>query len=332
MSIELPAELTEPLSWVGLSWPQADEDLLHAGGLAWIEHGTRLRRHLDEADAAARRVWMENEGASVEAFEQWWNGPEGPGRRLTDAATAVELIGAGLIAMAGVTVTLKTAYIAQLTLLSFQVGQAVGTAFVTAGATLAEVPAFVAATRLACRELIHRSLQMVEGEIAQMFTRAADLLRTAGTETVARNAGQLARHFGQNSEFHRLMREVERVDVRSPVNGANFYSGRAGDGTPMRVYAEKYTDGVTSVTLEKTPGGAAFDDLRLFEDGSPVRQTQARDIWSRLSERYASTAVGEVTAWTHNPRADGIWNAVERRALFENPATTQLITIDPTGR
>ncbi|MEU8237314.1 hypothetical protein AB0C07_03610 [Actinoplanes missouriensis] len=330
MTIELPAELTEPLGWVGLSWPQVDEDRLHADGLAWIEHGTRLRRHLAEADAAARRVWLENEGASVEAFEQWWNGPEGPGRRLTDAATAVELIGAGLIAMAGVTVALKTAYIAQLTLLAFQVGQAVATSFVTAGATLAEVPVFVAATRLACRQLIHRSLQVVEGEIAQMFTRAADLLPVS-SGTLVRQAGLLGRHFGQNSEFHRLMREVERVDVRSPVNGATFYSGRAGDGTPMRVFAEKYTDGVTSVTLEKTPGGAAFDDLRLFEDGSPVRQTQARDIWSRLSERYASTAVGEVTAWTHNPRADGIWNAVERRALFENPATTRLTTIDPAG-
>ncbi|BBH65121.1 hypothetical protein ACTI_18060 [Actinoplanes sp. OR16] len=329
MTIELPVELTEPLGWVGLTWPQADEDRLHADGLAWIEHGTRLRRHLAEADAAARRVWMENEGASVEAFEQWWNGPEGPGRHLTDAATAVELIGAGLIAMAGVTVALKTAYIAQLTILSFQVGQAVATAFVSAGATLAEIPVFVAATRLACRELIHRSLQMVEGEIAQMFTRAADLLRFSSSFSA--EALHLARHFGQNSEFHRLMREVEAVDVRSPVNGATFYSGRAGDGTPMRVFAEKYTDGVTSVTLEKTPGGAAFDDLRLFEDGSPVRQTQARDIWGRLSERYASSAVGEVTAWAHNPRADGIWNAVERRALFENPAATQLTTIDPTG-
>ncbi|MEU4691747.1 hypothetical protein [Actinoplanes sp. NPDC023714] len=329
MTIELPLELTEPLGWVGLTWPQADEDRLHADGLAWIEHGTRLRQHLAEADAAARRVWMENEGASVEAFEQWWNGPEGPGRRLTDAAVAVELIGAGLIAMAGVTVALKTAYIAQLTLLSFQVGQAVATAFVTAGATLAEVPVFVAATRVACRELIHRSLQVVEGEIAQMFTRAADLLRFSSS--FSGDALHLARHFGQNSEFHRLMREVERADIRSPVNGATFYSGRAGDGTPMRVFAEKYTDGVTSVTLEKTPGGAAFDDLRLFEDGSPVRQTQARDIWSRLSERYASSAVGDVTAWAHNPRADGIWNAVERRALFENPATTRLTTIDPTG-
>ncbi|MEV6306284.1 hypothetical protein AB0M02_43220 [Actinoplanes sp. NPDC051861] len=331
MTIELPVELTEPLGWVGLTWPQADEDRLYADGRAWIEHGARLRIHAAAANTAARRVWMENEGASVEAFEQWWNGPDGPGTHLDDAATAVELIGAGLLAMAGVTVALKTAFIAQLTVLAFQVGQAVGTSFVTAGVTLAEIPLFIAASRVACREIVHKALQVVEGEVATCFARAADLLQTAGTRAAAQHAGQLARHFGQNSEFHRLMREVERADVNSPLNGAHFYSGRSPEGVPMRLYAEKNADGVDSVTLEQTPGGRTFDDMRLFADNSPVRATHARDIWGRLSERYAENAAGEVTAWTHNPRADGIWNAIERRALDNNQSVTSLTEIDPAA-
>lgn len=329
MTIQLPAELTEPLEWIGFTWPEADEDRLYADGRAWIEHGARLRRHAAVADAAARRVWLENEGASVEAFERWWNGPDGPGRHLDDAATAVELIGAGLIAMAAVTVATKTAYLAQLALLAFQVGQAIATTTVTAGATLAEIPIFIGATRIACRQILHRALQQVEGEIAQMFKQAADLLRTAGTKTAARHAGDLAKHFGQNSEFHRLMREVEKADVRSPVDGANFYSGQTDSGTPMRVFAEKHTDGVTRVTLEQTPGGARFDDMRLFERDVPVRRDQAKEIWARLSERYADGAEGEVTAWAHAPRADGIWNAVEKPALERNPAVTNIVVVDP---
>ncbi|GAA4933277.1 hypothetical protein [Actinoplanes utahensis] len=329
MTIELPAELTEPLEWIGFTWPQADEDRLYADGRAWIEHGTRLRRHAAVADAAARRVWLENEGASVEAFERWWNGPDGPGRHLDDAATAVELIGAGLIAMAAVTVATKTAYLAQLALLAFQVGQAIATATVTAGATLTEIPIFIGATRIACRQILHRALQQVEGEIAQMFKQAADLLRTAGTKTAARHAGDLAKHFGQNSEFHRLMREVEKADIRSPTNGANFYSGKTDDKIPMRVFAEKHTDGVTRVTIEQTPGGRRFDDMLLFEDGSPIRTGQAEDVWKRLSGRYAEGAQGEVTAWSHNPRTDGIWNTVERPALERNPAVTRINVIDP---
>ncbi|SDT75365.1 WXG100-like domain-containing protein [Actinoplanes derwentensis] len=329
MTIELPSILTEPLEWIGFDWPQADEDRLLADGQAWIEHGTRLRRHAAEADAAARRVWQENEGASVEAFERWWNGDDGPGRHLDDAATAVELIGAGLIAMAGVTVALKTAYIAQLTLLAFQVGQALATAVPTSGATLAEIPIFIGASRVACRQILHRALQTVEGEIAQIFKQAAELLRTAGTRAAAQHAGDLARHFGQNSEFHRLMREVEKVDVRSPFDGANFYSGKDAAGTPMRVYAEKHADGVTQVTLEQTPGGSRFDDMLLFENGSAVRRGQAVDIWARLSERYAGDAQGAVTAWSHNPRADGIWNTVEKPALERNPSVTKIDVIDP---
>ncbi|GIF40567.1 hypothetical protein Axi01nite_48780 [Actinoplanes xinjiangensis] len=265
----------------------------------------------------------------MDAFEQWWNSEDGPGRHLDDAATAVELIGAGLIAMAGVTVALKTAYLAQLTLLAFQVGQALATSVATAGVTLAEIPIFVAASRVACRQLVHKALQVVEGEIADMFTQAAALLRTAGTKAAAQHAGQLARHFGQNSEFHRLMREVERADVRSPVDGANFYSGKLEDGTRMREIAEKHTDGVTRVTLEQTPGGSRFDDMLLFEDRSPIRSDQAEGVWARLSERYAEGAQGEVTAWSHNPRVNSIWNTVERPALDRNPAVTKIGVIDP---
>lgn len=331
MTIELPAILTEPLEWIGFDWPQADEDRLLADGQAWIDHGTRLRRHAAEADAAARRVWLENEGATVEAFERWWTGADGPGRHLDDAATAVELIGAGLIAMAGVTVALKTAYIAQLTLLAFQVGQALATAAPSGGATLAEIPIFIAASRIACRQILHRALQSVEGEIAQIFKQAAELLRTAGTKAAAQHAGQLAKHFGQNSEFHRLMREVEKADVRSPLNGANFYSGKDTANIPMRVYAEKHTDGVTNVTLEQTPGGSRFDGMLLFDTGSPIRRGQAVDIWARLSERYAEGAEGAVTAWSHNPRVDGIWNTVEKPALERNPSVTKIDVIDPAA-
>ncbi|WP_045744081.1 hypothetical protein [Actinoplanes rectilineatus] len=331
MTITLPPELVEPLSWIGLSWPEADEDRLYADGRAWIEHAARLRAHATQADSAARRVWTENEGASVEAFERWWNGADGPGRHLADSALAAEMIGAGLIAMAGVTVAAKTAFIAQLTVLAFQVGQATATAFATAGVTLAEIPVFVAGTRLACREIVHRSLQTVEGEIAQTFTRAAGLLQTAGGRAAAEGAENLARHFGQNSAFHRLMREVEQADVRSPADGATFYSGRTADGIRMRLYAEANTDGIRSVTLEQTPGGRVFDDMRLFKEDSPVRTTHARDIWGRLSERYAESASGQVTAWTHNPRTDSIWNEIERKALDRNQEVTAMTVIDPAA-
>jgi hypothetical protein len=328
MTITLPHELTEPLSWIGLTWPEADEDKLYADGQAWIDYGSQLRRDAEDASAIARTVWTDNYGESIEAFERWWEG-EGPGRHLGQAATAVELIGAGLVAMAGVTIALKTAFIAQLVALAFEVGQAVATAFVTAGATLAEVPGWIALTRTACRVLIHKAIEMVEREIAKLFAQAGRLLEKAGAKTLARGAENIASRVGRGSAFHGLMAEVERADVVSPLDGANFYSGKDAAGVRMRVHAEGNTDGVTKITLEQTPGGSDFDKRDLFGTGSPIGQDQADKIWRRLSQRYAQTAKGDVTAYAHDPASTSVWLDKELPALQKNKDVTSINIIDP---
>jgi hypothetical protein len=123
-------------------------------------------------------VWTDNYDDSIEAFEQWWNG-EGPGHDLSKAAAAVELIGAALIAFAGVMIALKTAFIAQLVALAFQVGQAVATAFTTAGAALAQIPAWIALAKVACRKLIQKAVTLtgLRSELARPARSGRD---TAG--------------------------------------------------------------------------------------------------------------------------------------------------------
>ena len=329
MTITLPHELTEPLSWIGFVWPEADEDKLYEDGRAWMDYGSKLRAQAEEANTAARAVWSDNSGDSIDAFEEWWNG-EGPGHHLSQAATAVELIGAGLVAMAGVTIALKLGFIAQLTALAIEVAQAVATAFATFGATLAEVPGWIALTRLACRELINKALQAVEREIAKLFAQAAKLLERAGAKDLAKGAEKLSVKFGEKSSFHGLMAEVERADVVSPVNGANFYSGKDAAGVRMRVHAEANTDGVTKITLEQTPGGADLDGRKLFDPSSPVNPKQAHDLWARLSERYASQAEGDVTAFAHDPKPESVWLTHELPALQKNPKVANINVVDPT--
>jgi hypothetical protein len=123
------------------------------------------------------------------------------------------------------------------------------------------------------------------------------------------------------------MIEARTVDVRSPVNGAHFYSGKAPDGeTRMAEIAEKATDGLSSVTLEKTPGGSYFDGMKLYQDGSPVSQSHADLLWRRLSARYAENAEGEVTVWAPDPPPGGIWLSVEKPILARNPNITGVKT------
>jgi hypothetical protein len=330
VTLQLPGELTEPLGWIGLVWPQADEDKLREDGQVWLSYGATLRAQAQKADTIVRPVWTDNIGESIEAFEAWWNAQDGPARKLEDGALAAELIGAGLIIMAGITLALKIAFIAQLTILLVEVGQAIATAVVSFGATTAEIPGFIAVTRLICRELVSKLIQAIETQIARLFEQAAKLLEKVGVKTLAKDAGQLSTKLGRDAAYRGLMREVERADVGSPADGANFYSGKAADGTRMRVFAESNTDGVTSVTLEKTPGGKYFDDMALYRPGSPISEAQANKVWARLSERYAEDASGEATAWAHNPWSGSIWNTVEKPALESNPTVTKITVVDPS--
>ena len=119
------------------------------------------------------------------------------------------------------------------------------------------------------------------------------------------------------------------ADVKSPIDGANFYSGKAADGTRMRVFAEQNTDGVSKVTLEQTPGGKDFDGRGLYDPDSPVSKNQADQLWGRLSERYAENASGEATAWAHDPWSESIWFKRELPALEKNPDVTGIKVIDP---
>jgi hypothetical protein len=57
MTIELPHALTEPLGWIGMIWPEADEDKLFADGKTWIEYGAKLRTQAQKANEAARQAW-----------------------------------------------------------------------------------------------------------------------------------------------------------------------------------------------------------------------------------------------------------------------------------
>jgi hypothetical protein len=133
----------------------------------------------------------------------------------------------------------------------------------------------------------------------------------------------------EGTAFKGLMREVEMADVKSPVDGATFYSGKLDDGTRMRVFAEQNTDGVSTVTLEQTPDGKDFDGRGLYEPASPVSKDQADQLWGRLSQRYAENRSGQATAWAHEPWSGSIWYTKELPALENNPNITDIKVIDP---
>jgi hypothetical protein len=186
VGLTLPSELTEPLGRIGLTWPEADEELLFEAGQQWISFGQELAHVALPANTAAGQVWATGQGEAVEAFQEWWTDQDGPRTRLAEDAAAAMLIGAALMAFAAITLALKIAFIIQLIILAIQVAQAIATAFVTFGATTAEVPGFIAATRLICRKLIQQVIDHITTVIKDILRKAKNLLKKAEKRVLAR--------------------------------------------------------------------------------------------------------------------------------------------------
>jgi len=60
-----------------------------------------------------------------------------------------------------------------------------------------------------------------------------------------------------------------------------------------------------------TTGGKYLDDLKLFEKGSPLTPDMAVRVWSRLSQRYAQQAAGDVFCFVAGARPTGVFTTVE---------------------
>ncbi|WP_412542220.1 toxin glutamine deamidase domain-containing protein [Longispora sp. K20-0274] len=195
MALELPHWLTEPLSWIGMEFPKADEDKLFKAGQEWIAFGVHLAGVSATANAAAHNVLAHNEGDAIDRFKAWWEGEEGPGQRLVDDATAAMIIGLALILFAGIILALKIAFIIQLIILAVQVAQAIATAVPTLGASLAEIPFSIAGARIACRKLVKMIVHVVEKQIAKILTKAKNLLKKFKTKLANRQARKAAREF-----------------------------------------------------------------------------------------------------------------------------------------
>ena len=67
MIVTVPDEPSDPQSWIGFAWLEADEDKLFADGQAWVDYGSKLRRTRNRPMPQARRWWPDNSGDSPSA-------------------------------------------------------------------------------------------------------------------------------------------------------------------------------------------------------------------------------------------------------------------------
>ncbi|MEV4535838.1 hypothetical protein AB0J82_18625 [Asanoa sp. NPDC049518] len=154
MSLELPGELRSLLGVLGYTWPEADEDKLLEMGQAWLRFATTLDTLTANANSTASPIWSTHTGTDITAFQEWWTNEDSPLAAMRDGVPAAILTGTGLVICGTIVLGLKVAVIIQLTILAIQIAQAVATAPVTFGASLAEIPIFQQLARVAVGALI----------------------------------------------------------------------------------------------------------------------------------------------------------------------------------
>ncbi len=161
--LDLPGGLVTLLSDLGYLWPDADEVRLNQLGQAWIDLQGTLDRHLQDANAAAARVWTENSGTDIDAFRATWSKAESAVDTLNRDATGVAVVGAIVLVCGAVVLMLKIWVIAQLVMLAVAIVQAIATAPFTFGASLLEIPVFKEIIGRAINLLISRAMAVLLG-------------------------------------------------------------------------------------------------------------------------------------------------------------------------
>lgn len=272
MGLELPGWLTEPLGWIGLTWPQADEEKLFAAGTQWMSFGGRLQTAAATANGAAEQVWTQNEGGAVDAFHTWWTKDDGPQQRFAEDTVAAYVIGSALVVFAVATLALKIAFIVQLVMLAIAVAQAIAAAFVTFGATAAEVPGFIAATRVVCRQLIRQVVRHVTTVIKDILKKAKALLKKVAKKG-GRRAESRALRAGEKDLAKAPLNDVDRAALRDYTTNDGYSTMNPflrnpdkynpADRAVIQARADRVSEG-----LAKLPGepGTTFRGVQYSDD------------------------------------------------------------------
>jgi hypothetical protein len=189
VSLTLPHEVAEVLTLLGFTWPEADEDRLMEAARHWREFASEVGQIRETTNRHAKQVADQNTGASVDAFNQYWEEIGGGSGHLDDAQRAAEAVADVLDGFAAVVVSVKAEVIAQLLILAAELVADTAAAFVTFGATEAAAAGEVAIQRIAVREILQRIVKHIEekvadtlrGDVLEMFQR---MLRRAIREAV----------------------------------------------------------------------------------------------------------------------------------------------------
>ena len=299
MGIELPGWLTEPLSWITLEWPQADETKLFEAAQVWMNFGMAAIPVGTTSTSAAETVWTTNEGPQVDAFKNWWNDEDGPTQRLSEDAAAAMIIGAALMIFAAITLAMKIAWIAALIALAVQVAMAIAASFATFGAASASIPGFIAVCRQVCMKLLRRVIDdVIKKSIKELLEKARKLLKKLNIRR--RGNGK-----GPDSGIPGPLR---RTDLLRPTRLKDRYRGEADPNNPHRPFYPSTVRYMDDATREQHRLFVRDGKLYNAKDGTPFDTSQATTAHTAGGGRAMYVMDRNGNLYARNHQEVGVWH------------------------
>ncbi|WP_441249473.1 WXG100 family type VII secretion target [Kitasatospora sp. McL0602] len=167
MAIELPGEVVSLLQFIGINWPQVNEDKVQEFASHVREFADNISNTHQDGTNTVQQIAEAYQGASYEALVAKWT--QLSGSHMNDLVQACHVVATALDAAAGVIVAMKAEAIAELVVLaaSFIADQA------AAVATFGLAEAAMIAIEEAAKKLVNYLEQQLEQYIIGQVIEAA---------------------------------------------------------------------------------------------------------------------------------------------------------------
>ena len=165
MAIELPNEVAQLLQFIGINWPQVNEDKVREAGQHVTAFGQNVQSAHADATATLQQAGQHYQGNAYEAMIATWG--QKSQDHMHELITACQVVGTALDAAADVIIGMKVAAIAELVVLaaSFIADQAAAVA--TFGIAEAAVALIEELAEKVVEFLEQQLIQYIIGEVIQ---------------------------------------------------------------------------------------------------------------------------------------------------------------------
>ena len=263
MGLQLPPDLIEALSWVGCTWPEADETKLFHCGDFWGTFAERAAAHAEEAAAAVDAMLAENSSPGLDAFKQYWEKLSGEAGYLVDSGIVAGAVSIAFYTAGGLVLTLKVLVIAQLVAFAVILAAAIAAAFFTLGASLAAA----AETAVAVNRAIVAAVNTTITAIRQLGAPLSELVQEHLNKEIDRLEGRPIHSSEQGvDEFdtreERDQQEREYEERKEELAKDPDHGGRVTEASRREAEVALGLEGMGAVTppVERGSPGADFKD------------------------------------------------------------------------